>query len=126
MSRKLYKKIHGKYQWIEIDETVKEETVPAVHTDTLKEPLKHPVTGKIFESRSAYEKETKRLGLEVVGNDKLSEKPRQLKDKITESQIMDAIHHAEAIHSDPAKLRAQRAENKRRLELINKLLYGKR
>lgn len=125
MSRKIYKKVDGVYRWIDLDETATAQEAPFIHQDSFDRPLRHPVTGKMYDSRSAYEKENKRLGLEVVGNEKLSQKPRQLKDKITEAQIMDAIHHAEAIHSDPARLRAVREENLRRIERAERLLHGK-
>lgn len=125
MSRKLYKKIDGVYQWIDLDETSKAQESPFIHNDTLERPLRNPADGKIYESRREYEKSVKRMGLEIVGNEKLSQKPRQLQDKVTETQIMDAIHRAEAIHSDPAKLRAQREENYRRLERAERTLHGK-
>lgn len=39
-----------------------------VQQDTM-EPLRHPSTGEVYESKSAFRRQTKALGLEEVGND---------------------------------------------------------
>jgi len=125
MARKLYKKIDGEYRWIDLDEPSPEPSL-FVQGDTFEQPLKHPVSGKMFDSKSEYLKETKRLGLEIVGNDKFSQRPRNIKDKISEERILDAIQHAEAIQSDPARRNEQRYKNEQILERAEKLLYAQK
>jgi hypothetical protein len=123
MTRSVYKKINGEFRWIELDGKAEAEPF-FVHEDTLEKPLRHPVTGKIYDSRSEYEKETKRLGLEIVGEEKLSQRPRRTKDSLTEERIMDAIEKAESITGDPSKFRARMNENMERLERRMRLLNG--
>lgn len=126
MARKLYVKIDGKYQWVDLDEKPTEQAAPAVRADTLLSPIKHPVTGKMYDSVSAYEKDCRAQGFEIVGNEKLSQKPRRLKDKISEEKVMDAIYRAESFHSEPARTRAWRNEQQERLERFRKLVHEQR
>lgn len=117
------RRIYRKGQWIEFDHTAI-ESLHAVHQDTMS-PLKHPVNGKIYDSRSAYEKATRELGLDIVGNDLLSNKPRNIPDKITDSVLKDAMEKAEAIVYDPSRLRAHNNRNNERYEIQQKLLGKK-
>jgi len=113
------------WQWIELD-TMPQTNPFFVHTDELSEPLKHPVNGKTYTSKAKYVKDTQKLGLEIVGEEKLSQKPRQLKDKITEKQVLDAMERAEAIHSDPAKRNEWRNRVEHATQTAYSLLYGKK
>lgn len=124
MARSVYKKIGGEYRWIQLDGKIEPEPF-YVHQDTLEKPLKHPVTGKIYDSRSEYEKDTRKMGLEIVGEDKLSQRPTRRHDSLTEEKIIDAIHKAESIVGDPTKFRARMNENIERLERAEKLLNRK-
>lgn len=105
-----------------MDNTPQEPIAPAVHQDTLKSPLKNPVTGNIHDSTSSYMKEVRASGCEVVGNELLSQKPRRTRELITDAVVMDKIERAEAIHSDPAKYRARMNENLERLDRARRLL----
>ena len=69
-------------------------------------PLRHPVTGHLYESKSAYRRTNKRLGLEEVGNDLLSRERPNFKERITDERVIDAVQKAESIVSDPVKRRA--------------------
>lgn len=121
--RKVYRKqFDGSWDWEVFDDTPKTAAAPAVHQDTLKQPIRDLVTGKMHDSQSAYLREVRSRGDEVVGNDLMSRRPQQLKEHITESMVMDRISRAEAIHSDPAKFRARQNENFERLERRKKLL----
>jgi len=99
-----------------------EGPAPFVHPDTLKAGLRHPVTGEITESVSRYNQINKKLGLEVVGNDLLSQKPRRFTDKVDDKRVLDAIYKAESIYSDPTKYRARQNENMERLERYRRLI----
>jgi hypothetical protein len=85
-----------------------------IQDDTMA-PLRHPVTSKYYDSKSEYIRDTKRMGMEIMGEEKHSEKPQILQETITEPLIMDRIERAEAIVSDPAKFRARLMENQERL-----------
>lgn len=100
----------------------------AVHNDTMP-ALRHPVTGKMYDSKSEYIKECNRLGLEIIGNELLSEKGSKvhnLKDPLTDEVIIDKIHKAESIFDDPTKLRARQNENLERLERWRNLVHEPR
>lgn len=120
MTRKLYRVIDGEV--VELGGGEINANQSAIIIGDAIEGLKHPVTGKVFDSLSAYMKENKRLGLEVVGNDLLSKKKRMMQDKITESVIMDRTERAEAILSDPSKRREFYNRNERALETRERLL----
>lgn len=92
-----------------------------MHQDTM-EALRHPVTGEILESKSAWNRVNRERGLTVVGNDLQSERKQELKEKITEDLILDRIEKAESIYFDPSKMRAREEENYRRIERAEKLL----
>lgn len=94
----------------------------AVHQDSMNSPLQSPITGHIYESKSAYMKHVKRHGCEVVGNDLLSNKKRDLPDRVNDKVILDRIEKAESIYSDPTKMRARQNENHERLERYGKLV----
>jgi hypothetical protein len=87
-------------------------------------PLQHPVTGEIVDSKSNYARINKRLGLEVVGNEKLSERKDSRPDTFTDAKILDGIYRAEAIMADPSKLRARQNENRERLYRAERLVNG--
>lgn len=42
---------------------------PAIHQDTI-DPLRHPATGEVFESKSAFRRVTKQKGYVEIGDDK--------------------------------------------------------
>lgn len=92
--------------------------------DTM-DPLRNMVTGKVHDSKSSYMREVDSLGLEVVGNDLLSRKPRNQPDRFTEAMILDRIERAEAIYNDPAKRREVASRNERILERQERLLNGR-
>lgn len=121
MARKTYVSRNGKF--VEQRKQVRKEGV-FVHQDTMA-PLKHPVTEKIFDSRSAYESENRRLGLKVVGNDLLSQRPRTVKDRLSDEQILDGIEQAEATVEDATKWRAHQNINIERFENHQRILNGK-
>jgi hypothetical protein len=78
----------------------------AIHQDTLSPPLRHPVTGRMHDSKSQYLRDCEQTGTRVVGNDWLGlERVRPADDKVDDQRIMDRIHKAEAILRDPAKRR---------------------
>jgi len=65
--RQLFVWRDGKF--IELDPYSKPKQVnaPFVWTDSMQ-AVEHPASGKIYESKSAFRRETKRYGLEEVGN----------------------------------------------------------
>lgn len=121
MARALYKFVDGEFKEIYSTQTTETEA-PAVHQDTLKSPLRNPVTGRIHDSTSTYLKECKTLGLEVVGNDLMSKRPDGRVDKINEAMIMDKIEKAESIVSDPTKYREYQNRNLELYERNQRLL----
>jgi hypothetical protein len=122
MTRRLYVWREGEF--VEIGGTASESKSASVHQDTIS-ALKHPVTGKVYESKSAYLKDLKRDGLTVVGNDLLSKKKQVIPDRITEEMILDKIERAESIVSDPFKLSQERNRNIQLFEQRERLLYAK-
>lgn len=123
MPRQTFRKIDGKWQWVTGDESVTPPTPlsPAIHQDTLDKPIRNMITGKIYDSASSYKKELPK-GVEIVGNERLSNKPRNIPDRLTEAQVMDAVHKAEAICGDPTKFRDRQNENIERLERHQRLM----
>jgi len=119
--RTIYKKVDGVYQWLPGDSEAAESMSAAVHQDTMP-ALAHPVTGQVFESKSAYLRAVKADGLTVVGNDLLSRKAHTPTDKITEEKVIDAIQKTEAIMSDPARRNELRYKNERILEEYKKTI----
>ncbi len=113
--RSIYRKIDGVWAWYPGDTEAAENMSAAVLDDTIP-AIKHPATGEFFESRSAYMRENKRLGLTVVGNDFLGQRGPGPTDKVTEPKIMEAIQKAEAIQSDPARRNEMRYKNERILD----------
>lgn len=111
--------------FIEVGAEAQNNETHAVHQDSM-EPLKHPVTGEIVDSKTRWNQINKERRLEVVGNDLLSKQPRSIPDRLTEERIRDAMEKAESIVSDPAKLRAKRNENEALLERNKRLLNGRR
>jgi len=117
---------NGKYYNLEKGESPEKEEIGSsayVQDDTMS-PLKHLVSGKMFDSKSAYIKECKKLGLNIIGNDLLSKENQARPDKITDSMILDKIEKAESIYNDPTKYRARQEENFRRLERRGELING--
>lgn len=88
----------------------------AIHQDTLEKPLRHPVTGRIHDSKSEYLRDCDRTGTRVVGNDWLGLEPTRPEDKFTDEMIIDRIHRAEAIMRDPAKRRERNNLSQRMAE----------
>lgn len=116
------------YKWqgeggiVEIEGLSEEAKSANIHDDTLKQPLRHPVTGVIHDSRSSYMKDCARTGTRVVGNDWLGLEACKPEDKITDSLIMDKMRKAESIMRDPAKRRARENENRLRAETANRFM----
>jgi hypothetical protein len=125
MARITYVFRNGRFVELGKEGQAKDPVAPAVIGDEM-DPIKHPVTEEIIDSKSKYHRVNKSLGLEVVGNDLLSQRPQHLKEKITDEVILDRIEKAEAILSDPSKMRAREHENHERLERAEKLMYGNR
>ncbi len=100
--------------------------VHSVHQDTFKTPLIHPETGELVDSMTRWEQINKAHNLSCVGNERLSDRPVRRTETITEEKVMDAIHKAEAIASDPSKMRAWRYNQHERIERIEKLVYAGR
>lgn len=132
VSSKFYRMINGKCE--ELGSAPPDSplegsfSTPSVIQDTM-DPIKHPVTEEMIDSKSKYHRINRNLGLEVVGeNDLLSNKPRTTKDYLPESKIMEAQYKAEAILSDPSKRRAYReaqAEKEYKIRNIMKdLVWG--
>lgn len=119
--RTIYKKVDGVYKWLPGDSEAAESMSAAIHQDTMP-AMKHPVTGQVFESKSAYLRAVKADGLTVVGNDLLSRKAHTPTDIITEEKVMDAIHKTEAIMSDPARRNELRYKNERILDEYKKTM----
>jgi hypothetical protein len=119
--RSIYKKVDGVWQWLPGDSEAAESMSAAVHQDTMP-ALRHPVTGHVYESKSAYLRACKRHGLTIVGNDLLSSKPSAPPDKITEAKVIDAIQKTEAIMSDPARRNELRYKNERILDEYKKTI----
>ena len=99
-----------------------ESVAPFVHDDTLPQAITNLVTGFTTESTSAYLRNCKENNLQVVGNDLLSKKKRNLPDRINEDLVLDRIERAEAKLNDPDKRRELENRNLRALEQREKLL----
>lgn len=114
MSRKVYRMLDGQLAEYTKEPSVDPKAPFSPIQDTM-DAIKHPVTEEFVDSKSKYRKINKSLGLEVVGNDLLSAKPHNPKDRITDAVIMDKIERAEAIVNDPSKFRAFKEQEQRRL-----------
>lgn len=123
MTSRYYQMIDGKLTQLVIEPTEIPDC-PSVIGDTLDKPIKNLVNDKMYDSKSAYLKDVKRMGLEVVGNDLLSGKQRRVKDSLTEDVVLDRIQRAESIVNDPSKLRARRERDMETLHLRERLLSG--
>jgi hypothetical protein len=104
--------------------SVKQPVAPNVIDDTMA-PLRHLVTGEVFESKSAFRRVTKMMGLEEVGNDLLSKRKQKVPDLLSEERVNRAIERAEAICSDPTKYRARQEQNEAVWHRRESLLNGK-
>lgn len=89
---------------------------PFVHDDTLSHPVRNLVTGKLYDSTSAFKRSAKEAGCDIVGNDFRGRAPRRPKNEISEKVILDKIEKAESIASDPTKRRAHDNMNLERME----------
>jgi hypothetical protein len=124
MPRRLYRWDKEKKVFIELTAEPVATESPAVHQDSMN-PLKHPVTGELVDSKTRWNQINKNHGLQVVGNDLLSKQPRRTKDRLTDERIKTAMERAEAIHSDPAKLNEHRNMNALLAERNERLLRGR-
>lgn len=116
MVSKFYQRINGKIQEIEVEGLTKEAQSHFVHQDTLEKPLRHPVTGRIHDSKSGYMRDCEATNTRVVGNDWVGTTPEGPKDLIDDALIMDRMRKAEAILRDPAKRRERQQLNYRMAE----------
>lgn len=116
MTKQVFKWQEGEI--VEVLGLTKEVEAHAVHQDTLEKPLKHPVTGKIHDSKSAYLKDCELTGTRVVGNDWINGSQKledcKPKDLITDDKILRAMKKAENIQRDPAKRRQWQATERRK------------
>ncbi len=119
MPRKTYVWKNGEF--VEINKEIKENVTPFVQDDTIA-PLRNLANDKIYDSKSRYLKDLKKDGLEVVGNDLLSRKRHNFKEKITDEIIIDRIQKAESILHDPTKRRAYENMQRERYENMQRLL----
>ena len=70
--------------------------MPAIRADGMS-PIMNHANGLIYDSRSAYERGVKDAGCEIVGNEKLTPKPRAvLSDRELKQDIKTAIDQVEA------------------------------
>ena len=122
MTKRIYRWNQGTGEVEEILGLSPEVETHAVHEDTLSTPLRHPVTGRIHDSKSAYMKDCAQTGTRVVGNDWVGLEPTKPKDKITDELIMDRIHKAESIHRDPAKARERQNLSRKMWENSQKFM----
>ncbi|HPC91670.1 MAG TPA: hypothetical protein PLJ74_05395 [Myxococcota bacterium] len=120
MARSVYAWRNGKFCEITPNQAV--VNAPFVQSDELPD-LRHPVTGKRYTSRRRYEKDTAAMGYTIVGDDLLSKRPDTRQEYLTDDKIMDAIEHAESIHSNPDKLRERQYENQERLARYRQLIH---
>jgi hypothetical protein len=118
MARKVYKFVGGQVVEVGEPQASEGEVSAFLVDDTLPTPLRNPATGVIYTSKSEYIKSVSNAGCRIVGNDWINEGgPRNdVKDKITDDRVMDAIARAEAIEYDPDKRAAKRYEEQRDLE----------
>lgn len=107
------------------EESASEVEAPFIIDDTMG-PIRSMANGRVYDSKSRYMQSIRDRGLEVVGNDLLSKKPRNIPDKITEKVILDKIEKAEATMSDPTKWRAHQNRNMELRERAERLLNGYR
>jgi len=99
-------------KWVEIVKGASEEVKSAaIHEDTLAQPLRHPVTNRIHDSKSSYMRDCEETGTRVVGNDWVGTGPTKPDDIIDDKMIMDKMRKAEAILRDPAKRRERQNLN---------------
>lgn len=116
------------YRWTQpgaVEEIVglsPEVVAHAIHQDTLETPLRHPVTGRIHDSKSEYMRDCAATGTRVVGNDWLGLESCKPEDKITDEMIIDRIHKAEAIMRDPARRRERQNLSMRMAEHSSKFM----
>jgi hypothetical protein len=70
--------------------------MPAIRADGM-DPILNHANGLMYDSRSAYERGVKDAGCEIVGNEKLTAKPRPtLSDRELKQDIKTAIDQVEA------------------------------
>lgn len=122
MTRKLY--VMRDLKLVEVGGDIQPSQTPFIHDDSMP-PLRHLVSGKVFDSKAQYLAECRKHNVSVVGNDLLSKQKHELPDRLTDAKVMDAVHKAESIMSDPSKLRARMNENLAILERRERLLNGR-
>ncbi len=70
--------------------------MPAIRSDGM-DPIMNHANGLIYDSRSAYERGVKEAGCEIVGNEKVTPRPRAvLSDRELKQDIKTAIDQVEA------------------------------
>ena len=105
-------------EFIEITRgAVSDVNAPAVHQDSFRDGLRHPVTGEMVYDRSTWNRINKERGLRVIGNDWVDKAPgNDTVDRVGDDRIMDAIEKAHAIESNPDRRAEQRYIQQRDLE----------
>lgn len=127
MSRSRFAKVDGAWRWFEYDkENAPEGASAFVHQDSFKpgQPLRHPVTGEMVDNHTRWNQINKQENLTCVGNDLQSKRCGRGPEKVTEEVILDRIHKAEAITSDPSRLRAWRNQQMELSERNRRLIGG--
>lgn len=114
MTKRTYRMVDG--ELVEILGLSPKVEAAAIHADTLDKPLRHPVTGRIHDSKSEYLRDCEQTGTRVVGNDWLGLEATKPQDRVTDEVIMDRMRKAEAILRDPAKRRERQNLNYRMAE----------
>lgn len=79
-------------RWVE--DTGLAESAPSVHvlTDRM-EATRHPVDGKLYDSKSAFRRLTKAAGLEEMGNERPQDRPR-IDERRDQERRLNAIRTA--------------------------------
>lgn len=93
--RKLFAYRGGKFVEITKDEV--KPIAPYVYTDTM-DATEHPCDGNVYESKSRFRAVTKAHGCMEIGNDLLSEHPKERVNNITDKHIAEALNHALEVH----------------------------
>jgi hypothetical protein len=123
MPRSIYRKVNGKYQWVDVETTAAPEAdAPFVHGDTMETPLMHPVTGEVTDSLTRWNQINAENNCKVVGNDLFSKRKSRGPDTLTEDKILDGIERAEAIKSNPDKYSEYMGRQRELLERNERLL----
>lgn len=98
----------------------------SISQDTLATPLRHPVTGKMYDSKSALLRSYKEgeIKYNVIGNELMSEQPERLSKGLRDDQIVDAVDYAESVLSDSSKHRAWKSRERENQDYYERKFSG--